>query len=210
MSSSGARQDIPPIAGWPLIGNAIELRWRRLALLDRVWSECGPIARIRLGPTDIVLVTDADLAHDVLVTNSASYVKSRTLGQFARPLLGAGLLTSEHELHARQRRRMASVFPHAKVLEWVSKMATRGEEAGATWADGQVIDAAEEMMLLTLRIVTETLFGSDVSQEAKDIREAITDANRYVASQATRIVHPPSWFPMPGAIRNRRAIRPMK
>lgn len=200
-------RDIPAIPGWPIVGNAIETRFARLSMLDRVWDQCGPVARLRLGRSDIVVVTDGALAHDVLVTNADAYVKRRTLGEFARPLLGSGLLTSEHELHARQRRRMAGAFPHAKVIDWVAGMAALAEAAQASWTEGEAIDASRAMMKLTLEIVTSTLFGSDVSREAEVIRHSVTEANRHISDQATHVVRAPGWFPTPSVVRNRAALR---
>ncbi|HEY5934387.1 MAG TPA: cytochrome P450, partial [Kofleriaceae bacterium] len=99
---------IPPIPGVPVLGNLLAFRRDRLALQDR-GIEIGPIARVKLLHIPLYLVTDADLAHRVLVDDAAAYQKSAAL-QFLAPLLGEGLLTAEGATHKRHRKLLAPAF----------------------------------------------------------------------------------------------------
>src|SRR3954471_7411779 len=149
---------IPVARGWPLLGQLPAFRWQRLQLLTDIPARYGPIAAVPLGPFEIILVTDASLAREVLVEQADAFTKSRTLTRFARPLLGDGLLTSERDAHRRQRRLMAPSFSPRSVSRWGDEMVRHGEAAAVDWGDGQVVDVVDEMMRLTLAIVGRTLF----------------------------------------------------
>jgi cytochrome P450 len=193
------------ISGAPIVGNLFEFRNHRLALQRRVLDECGDIGRMRLGPVPIWAVSSAELAHQVLVEHADDFVKSRGLGKIARPMLGDGLLTSEHELHRRQRKLIAPAFSHRRIGAYAATMAELTERAQTALADGAVVDVAHEMMRLTLSIVGKTLFDADVACEADDVGAAITAANHYVSEQVTRLPTP-MWLPLKRNRDARRAI----
>jgi cytochrome P450 len=123
-----------------------------------------------------------------------------------KPLLGNGLLTSEHEAWRRQRKLAAPAFQHRRIAAYAQAMAEQAERAQQGWADGAQIDVASEMMRLTLGIVGKTLFDADVGGEADQVRAALTTALHYVDAQtSTALPTPPNW-PTPRNLRNRRAI----
>jgi len=66
---------IPLVPGLPLIGNMLAFRKDRLALQDAA-ARTGPIARIQLAHIPVYIVTDADIAHEVLVDRAAAFKKS--------------------------------------------------------------------------------------------------------------------------------------
>ena len=57
---------VPPVPGLPLLGNLLQFRRDRLGLQDEA-ARVGPIARLQLAHIPIYVVTDADIAHEVLV-----------------------------------------------------------------------------------------------------------------------------------------------
>jgi len=198
-------QRAQPIAlrGAPLVGNLFEFRSRRLELQLRVLRECGDLGVMRIGPVPVHAVSSAELAHQILVEHADAFVKSRGLGKIARPMLGDGLLTSEHELHRRQRKLIAPAFSHRRIGAYATTMAELTERAQAALDDGAVVDVAHEMMRLTLSIVGKTLFDADVAGEADDVGAAITAANHYVSEAVSRLPTP-MWLP---TRRNRQARR---
>ncbi len=189
--------------GAPLVGSLFEFRDRRLALQLRIARQCGDLGRFHIGPIPVYAVSSAELAHEVLVEHADAFVKSRGLGKIARPMLGDGLLTSEHEKHRRQRKLMAPAFTHRRIAAYAGAMADLAERAQARLADGAVVDVAHEMMRLTLAIVGKTLFDADVANDADDVGAAITAANHYVSEAVTRLPTP-MWLP---TRRNRDARR---
>ncbi len=146
-----------------------------LGFLQKLVQDHGDVARFQIGPQAMVVLNHPDAIRDVLVTNAKSFVKGRGLERTKR-LLGEGLLTSEREFHLRQRRLAQPAFHRQRVAAYGDVMAAHGVKLRDSWRDGATMDVSHEMMRLTLGIVAETLFGADVSSEAKEIGEAISEA----------------------------------
>lgn len=163
----------PGPRNWPPGKNIRAMQKDPLAFLTATAREYGDVAHFKLGPQSIFLVSSPDLIRDVLVTHDRSFMKGRAL-QRAKMLMGDGLLTSEGDLHRRQRRLMAPSFHRERIGHYAKVMVDNAERTTATWSDGQTVDIAKEMMHLTLSIVAETLFGTNVTAQADEIGRAIT------------------------------------
>jgi cytochrome P450 len=119
------------------------------------------------------VVHDPALIKRVLVDDDASFEKPRALKKM-KLVLGEGLLTSEGELHRRQRRMMQPAFHRDAIVRYAPTMVACAAATEASWADGASVDMGAEMMRMTLAIAGLTLFGVDVTAEADDIGEALT------------------------------------
>jgi len=151
----------------------LALRRDPLRYLERIAARHGDIAHLRVGPYRLVYVNHPDLVHEVLVAKDASFIKGRALDQ-AKEVFGKGLLTSEGELHKRQRRLIQPAFHRRRVEAYAEAMADDAAAATARWRDGETLDIAREMMTLTLRIVARSLFSVDVEEEsAREVGRAL-------------------------------------
>jgi len=146
-----------------------------LGFLTRIAREHGDVARFRMGPVELHLVSRPEWIRDVLVTRAASFHKGRGLER-AKRLLGEGLLTSEDPVHLRQRRMMQPAFHAQRIAGYADAMVALADRCTDRWAGGQTRDASVEMTRLTLAIVGRTLFDSDVESEADEIGAALTTA----------------------------------
>jgi cytochrome P450 len=144
-----------------------------IAFLQMMAREHGDVSHFQMGPQDAFFVNHPDLVKDVLVTNHAKFHKGRAL-QRAKTLLGEGLLTSEKEFHLRQRRLAQPAFHRQRLQNYGAQMVAATEKMRDGWRDGAELDAAHEMMRLTLAIVGRTLFSADVEGEADEVGEAMT------------------------------------
>ena len=77
---------------------------------------------IRVGKRELFQANHPDLIRDVLITHDWNFVKSRGL-RSSKPVLGNGLLTSEGELHRRQRRLAQPAFHSARLAAYAATMA---------------------------------------------------------------------------------------
>ena len=116
-----------------------------------------------------------DLVCDLFLRLARSTGKGRSTER-SRPLLGDGLLTSEGDLHRRQRRLIQPAFHHAQIRTYARVMAEEAARlpAAGDWADGATRDVAADMAAVTLRIVGRTLFTTDLSGDADTVTEAAT------------------------------------
>jgi cytochrome P450 len=172
-------------------------------------EETDELVAMRMGFFSILMASSARAAHEILVEKADSFIKSRGLAVFARPLLGDGLLTSEHDVHKRQRRMMAPVFAHKRIAAYGDVMVDKTVAAAERMRAGGTtqIDLAEEMMRLTLEIVGKTLLDAELAGDASAVGAALTVAMRQMMDAMVRVVPMPPAVPTPGNLRLRRAVR---
>lgn len=154
---------------------ALSLTRAPLEFLPGLARDYGDVAAIRIATQPLVLLSNPEHIRDVLVTNARSFHKGRGLER-AKILLGDGLLTSEGDLHLRQRRLAQPAFHRTRINAYGQVMAAYAERRSATWTDGTEIDVSREMAHYTLAVVGKTLFDADIDAEAHDIGEALSAA----------------------------------
>ncbi len=196
---------IPAMRGLPVIGNLLDFRRDRLGLQDRA-ARLGPIARVSLAHIPIYIVTDADVARQILVDEAAAFKKSAGL-QFLMPLLGGGLLTAEGGTHKRHRKLLAPAFTPKRLTAYGKVMVEETRAQVARWSPGQRVDLAAEMMELTLAIAGRTLFGADVRRDASTVAEGIELAMHSMVANITSPVQLGYQWPLPRHVRMRRAVK---
>lgn len=160
-----------PRRGFPG-ANLLAFRNDPIRFLSEAAHHYGDIAAFQVGPQRMVLLNHPDHIREVLVTNSRNFVKGRALER-AKRMLGEGLLTSEGELHRRQRRLVQPAFHRQRIAAYGAAMARSTEEQSAAWRPGQVLDLNHELMRLTMRIVGHTLFSAETEQDAEDVYAAM-------------------------------------
>jgi cytochrome P450 len=145
---------------------------------NRVFSDVsrvhGPVAHVRMAGEHVHIVSDPELVHEVFLTRAREVMKGRGL-QATRPLLGNGLLTSEGEFHLRQRRLVQPAFHRARIESYAAQMVQEGRRHTADWYDGREVDMVEEMTALTFAIVGRTLFGTDLTGDARTFGDALEE-----------------------------------
>jgi cytochrome P450 len=162
-----------PTNGRPWLGVLPYFRKDPAGYLFSVTRKHGDLAYMRLGPQHVFVVSHPDWIRDILITHQGNFKKSRILER-AKVLLGDGLLTSEGELHTRQRRLVQPAFHRDRLVRYAADMVACADRAQAGWSSGAELDMHREMTRLTLAIVGRTLFSADVSSDADEIGRAMT------------------------------------
>jgi cytochrome P450 len=153
------------------------LRSRQLTdYLERAAGAAPELAHFRIGREHAYLVGTPELVRELFGPLGRSGRKGRGLEQ-SRLLLGEGLLTSEGELHKRQRRLIQPAFHATRIETYARVMRTAAAELPerAGWRDGAVRDVAADMARLTLRIVGETLFAADLTDDSTAVSGALAE-----------------------------------
>ena len=167
----GRADDAPaaPLPGaWPLLGHAPALLRDPLGVLARA-GRLGPVTVARLGPVRAYLVTDPSLIRAILVRDAADYDKGFQFDAL-RGLIGDGVGTSSGERHRRHKRLLRPAFDHAAVERYATDMAAQTRRfLDAHWdaaaADGRPVDAALDLRMLAMRLVTHSMSGSEVAAD---------------------------------------------
>ncbi len=150
------------------------MQHRTLSFLTGLGNEYGDAARFRIARTPVYFFRHPEQIRETLITKSSSFIKGLAL-QRTKVVLGEGLLTSEGELHKRQRRLAQPAFHRERIQRYGEVMVERALITRDEWQDGQVLDVHHEMMLLTLAVVAKTLFDANVDDEADEIGGALTE-----------------------------------
>jgi cytochrome P450 len=165
----------PGPTSWLPGGNFLKFRRDPLTFFTALARSHGDVVRFTFGPQPVYLVSHPDLIEDVLVTSARKFMKGIAL-QRAKRLLGEGLLTSEGQMHLRQRRTIQPLFHRQQVQRFAEAMVRHAVRWRESVRDGATIDVTAEMGGLTLAIVGETLFSANVQGDADEVREALSDA----------------------------------
>jgi cytochrome P450 len=178
-SAAAARRPALPLQPGGLFGIRSLVRFTRdpLKFIISMAQAGGDVVHYRLARRDVFLLRHPDLVRDVLVTHQHDFAKGEGL-RWARRFLGDGLLTSDAELHTRQRRLAQPAFHRNRIGSYGAVMVRHAADARARWQDGEALRLDHEMVRLTLAIAGETLFDADTEAQAAQIGGALTDIMR--------------------------------
>lgn len=154
---------------------------------------------------DIYIVTHPDLVKYVMQDNHLNYTKGFNYRRM-EPFLGKGLLTSEGEEHLRNRRLAQPAFHRQRIAGFADLMSRHTDRMLESWAPGAKLDVHTEMMKLTLSVVGDALFSSDISQSAEEVGHALSDVLEITNHRFESIFVPPKFFPTPENLRFHRSL----
>ena len=180
--------------------------WDRVKLLERTIGNHPDMVLNTLGKRELIMINKPEYIHEVLVEQAEKFHKSEPFKYFTRPLLGNGLLISEDDFHRRQRKLVAPAFVHRRIRDYAEVMTDFTLRTMNGWHDGDTIDISSEMLRITLGITGKTLFGSDVSEEADDVKNHLLYLNHYAEEQLRLPFHIPFSWRTPRNNRVRRSI----
>ena len=196
----------PPVrrTPWELYRYLREFQRDPAAFVARRFAEYGDMYYAPLGPTRLYVTRHPDHIREVLIDKGSSFKKTEA-GNAARHLrrfLGSGLLLSNGELWRRQRRMINPALHRRQIESYADIMTAATESMLAKWQGRPSVELSTEMMQLTLAIVTNSLFDYGVEARAGEVMHAM-DTFRTVATTPAFL---PSWLPLPGELRTRRAL----
>jgi len=143
-----------------------------ILLFQHLAEQYGDICHYKIGWHHIVFLNHPDYIREVLVVQNDNFVKERTV-QRSKMLLGEGMITSEGAQHRIQRQVAQPAFHRQQIPEYAGAMVREAVRVREGWSDGEQRDIAIDMMHLTLNIVAETLFATDLRDEVNELADAI-------------------------------------
>ncbi len=206
MSNAAARLPLPPGPG-PLA--SLRAYGRNPAVyFQKLFAEYGPVVRWR-GYMDMYLLNNPDDVRTVLTQAWPRYTKRNIDYRVLRQTMGEGLVTSDGEFWARQRRLMQPMF-HARVVNGFDAAINRATaDLAARWRTRPADEAFaldREMSRLTFRIVGETLFGAGIEEYAEAVASLLDETNVNPKTLSALLTLWP-WLPVPGNRRFKRHLQ---
>jgi cytochrome P450 len=187
--------------GQPLL----EIQRDPLGTFERMRATGAALVEADTGLRPFFLVTDPELAKELLTTPTDAFSKSPILRR-TKVVLGDGLLTSEDPLHRKHRKLVLPAFHHAQLRDYAETMVYLTRKSTGRWRDGEVFALDKMFMRLTLDIAARTLFGAHVDLAVVRISRALDTTMRIFRR---RMMNPLSdlllQLPLPETLRLRRA-----
>ena len=139
-----------------------------LGFMERMAREHGDIVHFKIGRRHVYLLNHPEYIKDVLVSHYANFLKGRGIARRDN-FFGEGLLTSEGNLHRRQRRLTQPAFHHERFAGYGALMTKLAADVSQSWREGAGLDVLEAMRQITLPIASQTLFGTSVDTQHEQI-----------------------------------------
>jgi cytochrome P450 len=166
-----------------------------LRFMQDLTSQYGNIVRFRLGPLHkVILLSDPELIKEVLVNKQKSFIKSKDV-QSLKTLIGEGLLTSEKDVHMQQRRLIQPAFKKTHINAYAQDMIDITEEFMNKWNDGMETEITEDMLDITLGIISKTMFSMDLKEGHGLLGDSVENGMKLAIKRMRSILPLPLWVP---------------
>jgi cytochrome P450 len=119
------------------------------------------------------LVYHPDHVYAILVKYADKLEKPEIIKKIIRSSFGNGLLFSEGALWKRQRRLMQPAFHHGRLGRYADRIVAFAQAMIANWKEGETRGLDSDMRALTLQIVVDALFKTDISSNTEQIGEGM-------------------------------------
>lgn len=169
-----------------------------LGFFDDLPLDHPRLAHLRLVGEHVYVLTHPESIVEVMHTHGRDTMKGRGL-QGAKAILGNGLLTSEGEVHLRQRRLVQPAFHRDRLRGYADDMVSAANARSERWRDGERLDISADMATLTFEIVGRTLFGADLRGDAADVGAALDEV---LGGLGQRLILGPSILRIPSKRRS--------
>ncbi|WEL24372.1 cytochrome P450 [Haloferax volcanii] len=155
----------PGPKGLPLFGASRQYARDPFTFLTAVADAYGDVVHFDLGPLDTYMLTNPADVETVLVSEASKFRKPQFQDRAIGDLLGDGLLMSEGVTWKRQRQLAQPAFDVRRISTMAGMMTDRTESMLSSWGDGDVVDVQLEMARLTVEIIVDAMFGTDLDDE---------------------------------------------
>ncbi|HEX8606012.1 MAG TPA: cytochrome P450 [Pseudoduganella sp.] len=159
--------DLPGPRGLPLLGNALQLKPTTIHQAMERWSrEHGPMFRARIGPREVVVLSDSAAITAVLRDRPDGFRRPAITAEVSAELGGSvGVFVAEGDAWRQQRRMVMQAFSPTAIRAYFDRMAQVGSRLEARWlaAGSGEIDLTGDLKRYTVDVIAGLAFGADVN-----------------------------------------------
>ena len=191
------------------LGHSTHFSKDPLRFLSNCAREYGGIVPLRLGVSQACFLSDPSAIMEVLRERTI-FTKNTPGWRAIRTLVGMGLLSSDADYWARQRRLTQPIFHQQRIVAYGDMMVQATERLLNTWQDGAARDIHQDMMHLTLDVVMQALLSIDLEGEgSRAISHALDLSMEWFSQQQKQGFLVPTQFPLPSTRRYFAAVKTM-
>ena len=187
-----------------------EFRRNQLDSFYQLTQKLGRVAHIKIFGATIFLISEPDVIRELLIKQSRNLHRDPITRQILGRMIGQGVFIAEDEAWQRQRKLLQPIFHAAHIQDFTHIFASHAHEMCKTWQVGETKQLDQEMMGLALRIICQTMFGTDVSSHTSRIGTLMQQAMIEAEAQLRLGLPIPNWLPTPGLLRQKRAVTTIK
>lgn len=166
----------PGPEGDHLMGALSKFKSNSLGLITDLQQKYGGIVRVKLGPYQVHQLTEPNAIKHVLQDNPDNYRRGRFYQGF-NLFMGRGMLTTDGA-EWRKRKQLSQPFFQRARLDAAAPIITDCvEDLLARWSGpaerGEDIDIIDDLMWLSMGVLSRTLFGVDLRDRAAELVPAV-------------------------------------
>lgn len=186
-----------------------QFRTSPVAFVSDVARKYGDYAYARVGWFRVYFINRPELVREILATKAKSFHKLRRQAKSLRAIEGDGVVVSEGARWREHRPMVQPAFHSAHFDRYARLIVEHAARRAATWPVETTFDMSEAMNHLALEIIARLVFDVDWSGQAARLRQAVEVFREYMQREMGSLIRLPDWLPLPGKLRQRRAVRAM-
>ncbi|TKD72106.1 cytochrome P450 [Pseudalkalibacillus hwajinpoensis] len=154
----------------------------------------GDVAHFRFGPQKVYLLTNPATVKQIMLNKEYAFAKSKNFRQL-EPFVGKGLLTSEGELHRKQRQLIQPLFRADEVQRYGEEMVSLTDTYCRSFKDGETRLITRDMMNITLAVISKTMFSMELFETHETVGKPIDLALEIVTKRIRSLLKIPLSIP---------------
>jgi len=190
------------------------LSWREIQEFRRdqlratvYWTErLGRVAPLDMLGVTLYLVAEPDVIRAMLIHHPHQLQRDPFTRRVLGRIVGEGLFMAEGESWRRQRQLMQPIFHATHIQNFAAVFVNYARQMCESWSAGDVRQLDQEMMGLALRIICQTMFRTDLEEDAARFGARMQTVMVAAEAQLRSALPIPEWLPTPGKRRQQRAL----
>jgi cytochrome P450 len=204
-----------PRPAWFGFAILADFRKNPLAQLDLLHRDYGDTVSYRIGPYRQYFFFHPDQVRELLVSKAKAFRRFRQPMRVLRQWNGDSVLIAEGRQWLRKRRLVQPALQPKRLAEYLPAMWAAALDrcdqwqmllAGVTGGETTILDVQPEMNGLTLGVVAQTMFASDLGPEAPAIGAAVATLSEIGVKEFQSAFFLPRWLPTAHNRRKNAAI----
>ena len=154
-------------------------------LMDLI-QKYGDTIYIKLQQKDVYILSNPDYIEQIFTRDFKLFSKTRAAE--LRPFLGNGLLLNEGDSHRQNRKIIQPLFLPKSIKSYSNIMVDNIKHISDNWQDNTTIDVLQEMTMLAMGVMTESLFG--INFRDRDTFSKVSDSFTNILESFTQVHEP--------------------
>jgi cytochrome P450 len=154
-------------------------------LMDLI-QKYGDTIYIKLQQKDVYILSNPNYIEQIFTRDFKLFSKTRAAE--LRPFLGNGLLLNEGDSHRQHRKIIQPLFLPKSIKSYSNIMVDNIKHISDNWQDNTTIDVLQEMTMLAMGVMTESLFG--INFRDRDTFSKVSDSFTNILKSFTQVHEP--------------------